>query len=233
MIFSAFFSALDDVFERSSLKILLKGIALALGLLAAIFVVVAQLIGIVTPDSLTLPFIGPVSHISTIASWGAGLMMFALSPFLMAPVASVFIGLFIEDVADAVEERHYPTLPPVADKPLAQSMEEAIRFFGLVIVANLGALLLMVIPLFWPFAPAIFTGVNGYLLGREYFQMVASRRTNPEDIRALYEKNRLTIVFAGILMALPLAIPVVNLIVPVLGAATFTHLYHRITNRMG
>jgi hypothetical protein len=30
-------------------------------------------------------------------------------------------------------------------------------------------------------------------------------------------------------MAVPLAIPVVNLFVPVLGAATFTHLFHRVT----
>jgi CysZ protein len=33
-------------------------------------------------------------------------------------------------------------------------------------------------------------------------------------------------------MAVPLTIPVVNLLVPILGAATFTHLYHRL-NRTG
>ena len=29
-------------------------------------------------------------------------------------------------------------------------------------------------------------------------------------------------------MAIPLTIPVVNLVVPILGAATFTHLFHRL-----
>jgi CysZ protein len=35
--------------------------------------------------------------------------MIGLSVFLMVPVASMFTGLFLEDVAAAVEARHYPT----------------------------------------------------------------------------------------------------------------------------
>ena len=34
-------------------------------------------------------------------------------------------------------------------------------------------------------------------------------------------------------MALPLTIPVVNLLIPVLGAATFTHLFHRLEGPSG
>ena len=32
-------------------------------------------------------------------------------------------------------------------------------------------------------------------------------------------------------MAVPLTVPLVNLLVPILGAATFTHIYHALTNR--
>jgi uncharacterized protein involved in cysteine biosynthesis len=32
-------------------------------------------------------------------------------------------------------------------------------------------------------------------------------------------------------MAVPLTIPLVNLVVPILGVATFTHLYHRLNSR--
>ncbi|MEZ5685164.1 MAG: EI24 domain-containing protein [Paracoccaceae bacterium] len=231
MIFNAFLRALDDLFERRALAVLLKGVALALALLAAIFVVIAQVIGWVLPDQVTLPFIGPVDWIDSVVSWGAVGLMLVLSPFLMAPVASAFIGLFLEEVADAVEERHYPGLPALADKPLAQSMEEALRFFGVVVAANLAALLLMVVPLFWPFAPLIFGAVNGYLLGREYFQMVAARRRDRADVAAMFARNKATVIAAGVLMALPLSIPVVNLLVPVLGAATFTHLYHALSAR--
>ena len=36
---------------------------------------------------------------------------------------------------------------------------------------------------------------------------------------------------AGCLMAIPLVVPILNLFVPTLGAATFTHLYHRLRRR--
>lgn len=32
-------------------------------------------------------------------------------------------------------------------------------------------------------------------------------------------------------MAAPLSVPLVNLVIPVLGVATFTHLYHKIAAR--
>jgi uncharacterized protein involved in cysteine biosynthesis len=231
MIFTAFFRAIGDLFEGHSIKVLAKGVGLALAMLIAAYIVVAKLVGFLVPDTLTLPFIGPVTWVEDLASWGSVLLMMVLSVFLMAPVASAFIGLFIEEVADAVEDRHYPNLPALTDKPLSQTISESIKFFGVVLGANLIALALMVIPLFWPFAPFIFTGVNGYLLGREYFQMVALRRMNPPEAKALFERHKLTIVTAGVLMAIPLAVPVVNLVVPVLGAASFTHLYHQIVRR--
>jgi len=31
-----------------------------------------------------------------------------------------------------------------------------------------------------------------------------------------------------VIMAVPLTVPVLNLLVPVIGAAAFTHLYHRV-----
>jgi uncharacterized protein involved in cysteine biosynthesis len=71
--------------------------------------------------------------------------------------------------------------------------------------------------------------MNGFLLGREYFQIAAMRREGREGAKALRKRHIGTIWLAGCLMALPLSIPVVNLLIPVLGAATFTHLYHRLT----
>jgi len=38
----------------------------------------------------------------------------------------------------------------------------------------------------------------------------------------------LQIWIAGTLMAAPLSIPLVNLLIPLLGAATFTHMFHRL-----
>jgi uncharacterized protein involved in cysteine biosynthesis len=43
--------------------------------------------------------------------------------------------------------------------------------------------------------------------------------------------NRGQVWLAGCLMAIPLFVPILNLVVPTLGAATFTHLYHRLKGR--
>ena len=48
----------------------------------------------------------------------------------MVPVASAFTGLFLDDVADAVEARHYPDLPPAPRLGLAESLREALGFWG-------------------------------------------------------------------------------------------------------
>ena len=37
------------------------------------------------------------------------------------------------------------------------------------------------------------------------------------------------VALAGALMAAPLSIPLVNLVIPVIGAATFTHMFHRLS----
>jgi len=105
-------------------------------------------------------------------------------------------------------------------------LRQSVNFLGVVLAVNLGALFLY--PFVGPFTPVLFWAVNGFLLGREYFTLVALRRLPPVEAAALRRRNRLRLWAAGTLMAAPLSIPVVNLVVPVLGVATFTHLFHRL-----
>lgn len=96
----------------------------------------------------------------------------------------------------------------------------------MVLLANI--LLLIVAPFAGPLAPLLYFGVNGLLLGREYFISVALRREENSAAKKLALRHLPRVWIAGVLMALPLAIPLVGLIIPVLGTATFTHLYHRV-----
>ncbi len=107
---------------------------------------------------------------------------------------------------------------------------DTLSFFGVLVAADLAALVLYFV--FPPFAPFIFWGMNGFLLGREYFQLVAMRRLGRTGALKLRRRHGLQIWIAGLLMALPLTVPVLNLIVPILGVATFTHLYHRLARKM-
>ncbi len=183
-------------------------------------------VGWFVPDQVTLPWVGTVAWVDDLLGWGAAFLMIPLSVFLMAPVASAFTGLFLDEVADAVEDRHYSGLPGAARVSIADSIRDTLGFLGIMIGANAAALILYAV--FPVFSPVIFWALNGFLLGREYFQLVAMRRLGRAGARALRKRHRSAIWIAGILMAMPLSVPVLNLLVPVMGVATFTHLFHRL-----
>jgi uncharacterized protein involved in cysteine biosynthesis len=226
VILGAFAAALGQIGDRAFRRVLWRGIGLTLALLAALTWLGVRLIGWLVPDTVTLPWLGPVAGIDAALGWVALPVLLAASVVLMVPVASAFSGLFLDDVAAAVERRHYPGLPPPAPLPLASQVVDAVNFLGVVIAANALALILY-LPA-GPLAPLLFWAVNGYLLGREYFTLAAMRHLGRAGARDLRRRHGGTIWLAGALMAAPLSLPVVNLLVPVLGAATFTHLFHQL-----
>lgn len=226
MIFGDFLRALGQLGDRRFLRVLFLGVALTVVLLAGVTAGFSVIINWLVPDSLSLPGVGDVGGLDVAASWAFVFAMLWLSAFLMVPVASVVIGLFLEAVVDAVEQRHYRGLPPVTSPPLWDVLVGGINFAGLVIAVNV--LGLVVYGASGPFAPLVFWAVNGFLLGREYFTLVAERRLGRAGAKALRRRHAVTVWAAGILMALPLSLPLVNLLIPVLGVATFTHLVHRL-----
>ena len=90
------------------------------------------------------------------------------------------------------------------------------------IVLNLLALPLYLLP-----GPniLIYLALNGYLLGREYFETVAQRRLGGRAVAQARRRVRLRLWVAGVLIALMLAVPLLNLIAPVLATAFMTHLF--------
>ena len=228
VIFAAFFQALGQLGDRRFRRVVFLGVLLALALLFAAYILFIQAIWWLSPETVDLPVIGPISGIGTFLGWASLFLMIGLSVFLIVPVASAFTGFFLEDVADAVEDRHYPGLPPATPLSLAEGLRQSVNFLGLVIAVNLAALFLY--PFVGPGIPLVFWAINGMLLGREYFSLVALRRLPPAEVKAMRRRNRWTLWAAGTLMAAPLSVPLLNLVVPTLGVATFTHLYHRLAN---
>jgi len=132
-------------------------------------------------------------------------------------------------VADAVEASHYPHLPTATRQSFGDALRDTLNFLGLLLVANVIALVLIIF--LAPFAALIFWAVNGFMLGREYFTLAAMRRMPRRDAIALRRRHTGTIWAAGVLMAMPLSVPLLNLLIPILGAATFTHLFHRLSGQ--
>lgn len=229
MIFACFFKALGQIGDRRFRKVLFLGVGLTLALLIGIYAGVLWLLQGATGDSMVLPGVGEVTWLGDLLSVGSLLLMIGLSVFLMIPVASAISSMFLDEVAAAVEARHYPDLPPAPSVPMGEALRDTVNFLGVLLVANILALILYA--LFTPAALFIFWGLNGYLLGMEYFQLAAMRRIGRERARRMRSRHRLTIWAAGTLMAMPLSVPLVNLLIPILGAATFTHLYHALAQR--
>ena len=218
--------AVAQIGDRRFLGVFAWSLGITVAVLAALFWAVILLLGWVMPDTVVLPWVGDVTFIETFASWAAIGLMLLLSVVLMVPVAAVVVGFFLDGIVAAVEARHYPHLPAVSALGIGEQLWDAIVFFGVVILANLLALLIyFLVP---PFAPFIFWVVNGFLLGREYFTLVAMRRLGPKVAKELRRRHGARIWLSGIAMAVPLSIPILNLVVPVIGVAFFTHQYHRL-----
>ena len=225
MIFSAFFKALGQTGDPRFRKVLFLGIGLTFALLVAAYAGFLILINwLVGPES-TLPVLGEVTWLNDLLSFSSLFFMIFLSMFLMVPVASAITSMFLDEVAQAVEDRHYPHLGPAAKVPFGDALRDSLNFLGVLIGANLLAFILYVFltPLF---APLIFWALNGFLLGREYFTLAAMRRLGRPGARELRSRHSGKIWLAGTLMAIPLSVPLLNLVIPILGAATFTHIYH-------
>ncbi|QQA43247.1 EI24 domain-containing protein [Pelagovum pacificum] len=222
MILRDFVRAVGQLSDPRFRRVFLLGIALTFVVLVMIYIGLFWFFEAVLPDFESPLFDGTPLIVSFFL-----VLMFSI--VLMVPVASAMTSLFLDDVAAAVEDRHYPGLPPVPRTSFGDSALDTVNFLGVIIAANLVALVVYVL---LPFStPFLFYALNGYLLGREYFQIAAMRREGRKGAKELFRRHRTEIWMAGILMALPLSIPLVNLLIPILGAATFTHLYHRVSSR--
>jgi len=226
MILSDFLKSVAQFDDPKFRRVLWRGLGLTIVLLIAACLLVNFGINQLLSSAWAANLIGDQSWLGALINIGGVLFTIALSIWLMVPVTSAIIALFLDEVAQAVEARHYPHLPKQTAAKLQDQILVGIRFLGILLLANIGALILsMILPLLAPF---VFWATNGYLMGREYFQMAAMRRMPRAQAQELFQRHQGSIWTAGILMAIPMSIPLVGLFIPILGAATFTHQFERL-----
>lgn len=147
---------------------------------------------------------------------------------LIAPVTAIVAGIFLDDIAEVVEKEDFPADAPGRPVPILRSMVLAIRFFGVVVLGNIVALILLLVP---GINVAAFFLVNGYLLGREFFEFAAMRHIGEREAKLLRRRNAATVFLAGLIIAGFLWIPVVNLATPLFAAALMVHLFKHLERR--
>lgn len=170
--------------------------------------------------------------------WLAGFLfvglVLVLTLMLFPAVVTIIVGFFLDQVADAVEARHYPALPVTRRISLSETVLSTARFALLTLLINLVALPFYVILIFVPpLNLVLFYMVNGYLVSREYFELVAWRRLDPPSTALMRRRHRGRLMLAGVLLVFLMTIPVVNLLTPVVGTAFMVHVFHHMRRRQG
>lgn len=157
----------------------------------------------------------------------------AVASFFLFPAVMVSImALLLEDIAEAVERRYYPELPPARQQPLAEAVFGNLIFVAVTLILNLLVLPLYLV-LIWipPLNLLLFYLMNGYLLGREYFELVAVRRLEPAAAKRLRRATRGRVILAGAVITFLLTIPLVNLITPIIATAFMLHIFEDLRRR--
>ena len=213
-MFNAFSKAVFQLNDPRTRKMLWLSIGAALTVFAVLWTVIGTL--------LTSTSFFAIGWLEWAVDLLGGLATFVFTWFLFPGVISAVIGIFLGDIANAVEARHFPSLGPAMGLPMAKAVLVTLGYLGVLIVLNLFLLVFLLIP---PLFPFVFYTVNGYLLGREYFELVALRRIGPEEARRLRKAHRGKLFLTGVIMALLLTLPVVNLLAPVVITAAMVHLF--------
>jgi CysZ protein len=208
--------AVRDILSPPFRGVLIRAVGLTLALLVALWL---------TLQWLVVHFVAtPWWWLDTLIDVLAGVGLLVGLGFLAAPVAALFIGLFVDDVAEAVEQMHYRSDPSGRPLPPGRAFVDAFKFFGIVVLVNALALPLVFL---LGFGVLILLAANGYLLGREYFELVAMRHHERPVVRRLRSKYPLRIFAAGLLVAAVLAIPIVNILGPLFATAFMVHIVKR------
>lgn len=205
--------------------VILKSLGIALLFYVVIWVATWFLVAAI--PTLNVSWLGETGNrwLNDLVHFLAGLAAFVLPLFLFPACFGIVMSLFLEEVADAVEDRHYPQLGKAPGVPLWVGIWSGVKFFLLLVGINLVLLPIYLVLLFFPIASvALFCVVNGYLCSVEYFELVGLRRQPMADVNALRRANRGRVWFAGILIAAAGIVPFLNLLAPILGTALMVHM---------
>lgn len=233
MIFASVRLALGDLFSPPFRAALWKSLGLTILVLVALwFGIGASFETLIRPllDAFFPAVPGWIDQAGVYAGWLAGLALAVLLAFLIGPISAVIAGLFLDDVAEVVERESYPERRPGRSLPLLAGIAVSLKFFGIVVLGNLFALVLLLVP---GVNLAAFFLVNGYLLGREYFEFAALRHRPEAEAKAMRRRHAGTVFFAGLVVAGFLAVPFLNLLTPLFAAALMVHLHQRVAAREG
>ena len=233
-MFRAFLAAVrqlgDPPIKRVIWRVALWTAAIYLLVGIALWTVIAGI-----DPTMSFEFI-PILWLQSLLVWMAGIFVGVLGVFaffavfwlLFVVIVQLVAGFYLEDIVAAVEARHYADQPPAISQSVSGAALNALRYFTVLVFLNLLAMPFYLIPLF---GVLVFYLVNGYLIGREYFELAALRRIDARSAKTLRKAERGKVFGAGLLTTVLFSLPVINLVAPIVAAAAMVHIFETLPGR--
>ena len=224
---SAIGRAVSDLADRRILAIMVQALAVTL----LVFVLLGALLWWILAGADPCSMLGMDSCTLDAGTGGIGAVLLTLLGiwFLFPAVAVAVITTFIDRIARAVEDRHYPDAAREA-RPVGISggLTMGLRSGGRLLLFNLIALpfyLLLLITGIGPFI--LFVIVNGIAFGRDLAELAAARHGDRASRRAWLKATRGRQHAIGLVVSTLFLVPFANFFAPIMGAAAGVHLFNR------
>jgi CysZ protein len=216
-MFQDAFDSFSDVFSRPFRRVMAKSFVLTAAALILAWFGLDRL-------ALSLVHIGP-PWLATAISLIVGIGLLAGLMVLAAPASSLVAGFFLDEIAARVESEIDPEGPEGRPAPALVVALFALRFAGLSVLVGLIALALLFVP---GLGIVAWIGANGYLLGREYFELAAMRFRSAGQAREMRRRYALLVFTHGLLIAGFVAVPLLNLLTPLFATTLMARLHKRL-----
>ena len=205
------FESFAQIFSLPFRKIMWKSLALTAIVLFLLGLGLDRLASSLTPSAPT--WLGWILSVAVALGLVVGMI------FLAAPTASLVASFYLDDIAEAAEREIDPTGPRGHPLPLPTALCMGLRFAALSLLVNL---VVLVLTLFTGFGFVAFFVLNGYLLGREYFELAAMRHLPFSQAVQFRRERSFDVFIAGMIVAAFVAVPLLNLLTPLFATAFMT-----------
>jgi len=225
--------AFADLFKPALRRVLLKSIGLALLLIVLIGIGLHHIIAALADSGAT--WAEQTAGFAPHAAWSAlafilsvmaGLGIITGALFLMPAVTAFAGSFFVDEVAGVVEREHYPAELAGRALPFFRALVEGIKIALLALLVYLCALPFI---FFAGLGVVILLLANAYLLSREYFELAAMRFRPPGEAKAMRKAHSAYIFLCGLVIAVFVSIPVVNLATPIFAMAFMVHVHKKLS----
>jgi CysZ protein len=227
--------AFAQLFTPALRGVLMKAVGLALVLIVIVGIVLQRILSALAQSGAewaeqTSGF-APHAVWTTLAwvlSIMASLGIITGALFLMPTISAVVGSLFVDETAEAVEREYYPAEPLGRPLPFFRGLLEGIKIAALSLAVYFCALPFI---LFAGLGVIILFLASAYLLGREYFELAAMRFRPSYEAKAMRKANAASVFLAGMVIALFVSVPLLNLATPIFGMAFMVHVHKNMSGK--